>query len=65
MVRSYHHQGIGRLGDGLIASAHATDDGTVEAVESPRHRFAIGVLWHPESGEDRRLFEAFIAAARG
>jgi hypothetical protein len=26
--------------------------------------FAIGVLWHPEAGDDLRLFDALIAAAR-
>jgi gamma-glutamyl-gamma-aminobutyrate hydrolase PuuD len=23
----------------------------------------VGVLWHPEAGEDARLFEALVAAA--
>ena len=50
-VKSHHHQGFGRLGEGLVISARA-DDGTVEAVEDPERRFAVGVLWHPEAGED-------------
>ena len=62
-VKSSHHQGFGRLGDGLEAVAWA-DDGTVEALEDPHHRFALGVLWHPEAGEDARLFEALVAEAR-
>jgi gamma-glutamyl-gamma-aminobutyrate hydrolase PuuD len=62
-VKSHHHQGFGRLGDGLIEAAHA-DDGTIEAVEDPSKRFALGVLWHPEAGEDRKLFEALVAEAR-
>jgi putative glutamine amidotransferase len=62
-VKSHHHQGFGRLGDGLRESARA-DDGTVEAVEDPSKRFAIGVLWHPEAGEDAALFEALVAEAR-
>jgi len=61
-VKSHHHQGIGRLGDGLRVSAHA-DDGSPEALEDPRKRFAIGVLWHPEAGEDAALFEALVAEA--
>ena len=28
------------------------DDGTIEALEDPSRRFALGVLWHPEEGED-------------
>ncbi|MGB2953672.1 MAG: gamma-glutamyl-gamma-aminobutyrate hydrolase family protein, partial [Gaiellaceae bacterium] len=62
-VKSHHHQGFGRLGAGLVESAHA-DDGTIEAVEDPSKRFALGVLWHPEAGEDMKLFEALVAEAR-
>jgi putative glutamine amidotransferase len=62
-VKSHHHQGFGRLGTGLREAARA-EDGTVEAVEDPSHRFALGVLWHPEAGEDMRLFEALVQAAR-
>jgi putative glutamine amidotransferase len=61
-VKSHHHQGIGRLGEGLHVAAYA-EDGTVEAVEDPSHRFAFGVLWHPEAGEDLRLFEELVGAA--
>ena len=61
-VMSHHHQGFGRLGEGLREVAWA-EDGTVEAVEDPDRRFAVGVLWHPEAGEDARLFEALVAEA--
>jgi putative glutamine amidotransferase len=61
-VKSHHHQGIGRIGEGLLVSAHA-EDGTVEAVEDPSHRFALGVLWHPEAGEDMKLFEELVREA--
>ena len=62
-VKSHHHQGFGELGSGLRESARAAD-GTVEALEDPSRRFALGVLWHPEAGEDLALFEALVAAAR-
>jgi gamma-glutamyl-gamma-aminobutyrate hydrolase PuuD len=62
-VKSHHHQGYGRIGDGLREVAWA-DDGTVEAVEDPEKRFALGVLWHPEAGEDAALFEALVEQAR-
>ena len=62
-VKSHHHQGIGRVGDGLREVAWA-DDGTVEAIEDPEKPFLVGVLWHPEAGEDQRLFERLIEAAR-
>jgi putative glutamine amidotransferase len=61
-VKSHHHQGLGRLGDGLRESARA-EDGTVEAVEDPTKRFAVGVLWHPEAGEDDALFEELVRQA--
>jgi len=62
-VKSHHHQGYGALGDGLVESARAPD-GTVEALEDPSRRFTLGVLWHPEEGEDLALFEALVAEAR-
>jgi putative glutamine amidotransferase len=62
-VKSSHHQGLGRVGEGLRETAWA-DDGTVEALEDPERRFALGVLWHPEAGQDMKLFEALVAEAR-
>ena len=62
-VKSHHHQGFGRVGAGLREVAWA-EDGTVEGVEDPDRRFALGVLWHPEAGEDARLFEALVEEAR-
>jgi gamma-glutamyl-gamma-aminobutyrate hydrolase PuuD len=61
-VKSHHHQGLGKLGEGLRVVAHA-EDGTIEAVEDPTRRFALGVLWHPEAGEDARLFEELVREA--
>ena len=61
-VKSHHHQGFGRLGSGLVETARA-EDGTIEAVEDPSHRFTLGVLWHPEAGEDLRLFEELVREA--
>jgi putative glutamine amidotransferase len=62
-VKSHHHQAFGRLGGNLREAAWA-DDGTVEAIEDPTRRFAVGVLWHPEEGEDLALFEALVEEAR-
>jgi len=62
-VKSHHHQGYGRLGQGLRESARA-EDGTVEAIEDPSRRFAVGVLWHPEEEEDAALFQALVEEAR-
>lgn len=62
-VKSHHHQGFGRIGVGLREAGWA-DDGTVEALEDPSARFVVGVLWHPEEGEDLALFEALVEQAR-
>jgi putative glutamine amidotransferase len=61
-VPTHHHQGVGVLGKGLAAVGWA-DDGVVEALELDGDRFVVGVLWHPEESDDRRLFEALVAAA--
>lgn len=61
-VKSYHHQGIEKVGDGLTATGWAPD-GTVEVLERADAAFALGVLWHPEQGEDAGLFEGLVAAA--
>jgi putative glutamine amidotransferase len=61
-VKSHHHQGFGRVGEGLTVSAEA-EDGTIEALEDPTRRFAVGVLWHPEAGEDAALFDALVEEA--
>jgi len=67
-VNSSHHQSVKQLASSLIASAVAPD-GIVEAVESPRNRFFLGIQWHPEFLFERhrlhrQLFEAFLRAAR-
>jgi putative glutamine amidotransferase len=61
-VKSHHHQGMGKLGEGLKPVAWA-DDGVVEGLEDPDRRFALGVLWHPEEGEDFALFKGLVVEA--
>jgi gamma-glutamyl-gamma-aminobutyrate hydrolase PuuD len=62
-VQCSHHQAVDRVGPGLVVTAHS-EDGVVEAVESPGHRFVVGVQWHPEETGDRPLFDALVAEAR-
>jgi putative glutamine amidotransferase len=62
-VTSHHHQGVGRLGEGLVETAWA-EDGTIEGAEDPTRRFAVGVQWHPEAGQDDALFENLVEEAR-
>ncbi len=69
-VNSSHHQAVKETGTLLRVSARS-DDGIIEALESPSHRFVLGVQWHPEygvlEGEEisRKIFAAFIEASRG
>ncbi len=67
-VNSFHHQAVGRLGEGLLVSARATDS-VVEGIEMPGRRLVLGVQCHPESYWDqgglfRTLFDALITEAR-
>jgi gamma-glutamyl-gamma-aminobutyrate hydrolase PuuD len=64
---AHHHQGVDRLGDGLVATAR-TDDGLIEAVERPGW-WMVAVQWHPEetAAEDpqqQALFDALVGEAR-
>ncbi|MCG8508605.1 MAG: gamma-glutamyl-gamma-aminobutyrate hydrolase family protein, partial [Rhodospirillales bacterium] len=66
-VNSAHHQAAADEPADVVVNARAPD-GVIEGIEAPSKRFCIGVQWHPEfliSEGDKRLFEAFIAAARG
>jgi putative glutamine amidotransferase len=62
VVQCHHHQALDRIAAGLTPSAWA-EDGVVEGVEAAGRRFCLAVQWHPEAGEDRRLFEGLVAAA--
>jgi gamma-glutamyl-gamma-aminobutyrate hydrolase PuuD len=62
-VPAMHHQAIDRIGSGLLTVAWTLDQ-VVEAVELQGHKFGLGVQWHPEEGDDQRIFEALVAAAK-
>jgi putative glutamine amidotransferase len=64
-VKSHHHQGIDRIADKLTATAWATDDESVEAIESGDGGFALGVLWHPEEDATDAIIPALISRAGG
>jgi putative glutamine amidotransferase len=62
-VHSYHHQGVDRLGEGLVVVAR-DDSGLVQAFESTERGYLVGVQWHPEENvEDRRLFAGLACEA--
>ena len=60
VIPSYHHQSVSSH-PGYVPAAWAPD-GTLEAMERPASRFRLAVQWHPEAGQDDRLFEAFVQA---
>lgn len=65
---SHHHQGVDRLGQGLVATGRAPD-GLVEAIEREGEGWMVGVQWHPEDTAaadpaQQRLFDALVRAAR-
>jgi putative glutamine amidotransferase len=61
-VRSHHHQGIDRLGEGLVASGWAEPGGAIEATELPDRRWALGVLWHTEEEASSAVMRSFTVA---
>lgn len=65
-VNSLHHQAVKSVAPRLRVTGK-TDDGVIEAIESPERRFLIAVQWHPEEIDEipwvRRLFEGFAKAA--
>lgn len=62
IVPCHHHQSV-TAHPGFAASAAALD-GTLEAMEDAARPFHLAVQWHPEAGDDLRLFAALVAAAR-
>ena len=52
----------------LMASAYALEDGVIEALESPGHRWIIGVQFQPERRMEipphfDRLFQSLVERA--
>jgi putative glutamine amidotransferase len=76
-TKSHHHQGVDRLGEGLVVSGASALDGLPEAIElggieldgkdpaDPARHFVLGVQWHPEADETSPIVGALVAAARG
>jgi putative glutamine amidotransferase len=63
-TKSHHHQGVDRLGDGLVASGWSVLDELVEAIEVPGARWALGVQWHPEVDPESDVIAALVAAGQ-
>ena len=64
-VKSHHHQGLDRIAESLTPSAWATDDDSVEAIESRDGEFVLGLLWHPEEDPEDRVIPKLVQVAAG
>lgn len=77
IVKSHHHQGVDSIPENLTASAWATDDDSVEAIELKRGEsageaeespesvqdFVLGVLWHPEEDPEDSVIRSLVSRA--
>ncbi len=61
-VNSAHHQAIRKLGKDLKISARSFD-GVIEGIEHKKHKWCMGLQWHPEfliTTYDQKIFKHFI-----
>jgi len=67
-TKSHHHQGVARLGEGLVVSGVSMLDELPEAIEwegggPSDRRFVLGVQWHPEADLESSVVGALVQAA--
>ena len=63
VTKSHHHQGVDRLGEGLVVTGWSVIDELPEAIELAGNAFALGVQWHPEADETSRLIASLVEHA--
>lgn len=67
-VNSHHHQSVGQIAPGYRCLCKA-EDGVIEGIFDPNHRFRWGVQWHPERIWDidetsAEVFRTFIRSCQ-
>jgi putative glutamine amidotransferase len=65
-VNTAHHQAVREVGQCKVNAV--AEDGLIEGIELPGHKFCLGVQWHPEyivTEGDFKIIEAFVKACRG
>jgi len=67
-VNRHHDQAVRKVAPGFRVMARC-DDGIIEAIWKPDHKFLWGLQWHPEKIWDMdepsaRIFRAFVDACR-
>ncbi len=63
-TKSHHHQGVDRLGEGLVITGRATLDDLPETIEDPSRAYSLGVQWHPEADPFSQVIASLVDAAR-
>ncbi len=66
MVNSKHRFHVTKVNQFKVSAY--SPDGLIEAIESPKHKFVLGVQWHPEAINDSnadKIFKRFIKEADG
>jgi len=63
VTKSHHHQGVDRVGEGLLVTGTDPMDGLPEAIELPGKSFILGVQWHPEADKSSPVIGALVRAA--
>jgi putative glutamine amidotransferase len=64
VIKSHHHQGIDRLGEGLEITGRSALDELPEALEAPDRDYLLGVQWHPEADPASRVITSLVEHAR-
>lgn len=65
-VKSHHHQGVDRLGEGLRVTGRSATDDVVEAIEpeAAGEGWQLGVLWHPEEDPGDAVIPALVEKSK-
>jgi putative glutamine amidotransferase len=63
-TKSHHHQGVDRLGSGLVISGRSVLDDLPEALEAPENTFVLGVQGHPEADPTSPVVGALVEQVR-
>ena len=61
-VNSAHHQSVNKIGEELNISCKA-NDGVIEGIEHQKHKWCIGLQWHPEfliTKYDLKILKNFV-----
>lgn len=67
-TNSFHHQAVKEPAPDFKVCA-MSKDGVIEAIESVKHRFVLGVQWHPECmpvehNTSEKIFSSFVHACQ-